>query len=358
LDALRLTVSHSIFPSHHIDGVGTLQDAGPLENNPELWARSEVSALFPHCQEPDFVVSLGTGEPGPGNYDVSTEDRRKQGMLSRGWNLIWEKSRDRAVRRAASLIKPASYRLNIEFDGDEPRLDDTSSIPKLVSKVETDAALRPKIDAVARCMVASLFYFELDPLLRVCDSDKYMLTGKILCSVRQNDPALKALLAKLTASGGRFAVNGSPIVGSFLGKDGNFHVRVDVQTFDKLAITLELDEAGACNISGSPFSVQKLVVAQGLHAPFGRSDHRIQKRSDGDSSVPVRVDEKSLDKLAVARKVGEAGVCNARGAPLLARKPVAVQGSDATLGRLDQRKRKRSDSDGNAVAKRIRFAID
>jgi hypothetical protein len=284
----RLTLSHSIFPSHHIDGVGTLQDAGLLENDPELWARSEVSALFPHCEEPDFVVSLGTGEPGPSNYSVSTEDCRKHRMISRTWHLFWEKSRDKAVRRASSMIKSASHRLNVEFDGDEPRLDDTSSIPKLVSKIQTDASLPPKIDVVARCMVASLFYFTLDMLPRVCDDGKYVLTGQIQCSIHPSDDdrqALSALLSHLKSGGGKFAVNGSPIVdaragGSFLGIDGTFQVRVNEKTFDKLVITLKVGGADACNISGSPFSVQKLVATQGLDAPFGRPDHRKRKRND------------------------------------------------------------------------------
>jgi hypothetical protein len=291
--ALSLTVTCSVFPAHHIDGVGTLQDAGLLENDPELWARAETKALFPHLEVPDFVVSLGTGEPAPSNYDVSTEDRRRDGMLGRLWHLIWEKSRDKAVRRASSMAQSAGFRLNIDLDGDEPTLDDTSSIPKLVSTVATDASLQPKIDAVARRMVASLFYFVVDPSTRRCASDKYMLTGQILCSIRRSEPALEALLAKLTNSRGRFMVNGAPIVGavpggSFLGKDGNLQVRVNTKTPDKVAITLDMGEAGACDISGSPFSVQKLVAAQGLDDPFGRPDHRKRKRTDNSSKVPVK----------------------------------------------------------------------
>jgi hypothetical protein len=299
-NAFRLNVACSIFPSHHINGVGTLQDAGLLENDPELWARSEVSALFPHLEAPDFVLSLGTGEPAASNYDVSTEDRRQQGMLRRAWQLFWEKSRDKVVRRASNMVKPASYRLNIDFDGDEPRLDDTGSIPKLISRVLTDATMFPKIDAVTRRMLASLFRFELDNLPCICDNGMYIFTGQILCSIRQQeyDPSapdqrskasLQKLLARLRSGGSRFFVNGSPIAcavtqRSFMKNNGNFEIGISAKTSDRLDITFDIDGAEACNISGSPYSIQKMVTVQGLDAPFGRSDHRKRKRCDSNAN--------------------------------------------------------------------------
>jgi hypothetical protein len=115
-------------------------------------------------------------------------------------------------------------------------------------------------------MVALLFYFVVDWLMRRCASDKYTLTGQILCLIRRSEPALEALLAKLTNSRGRFIVNSVPIAGAilgglFLGKDGNFQVPVNIKTLDRLTITLDIGKAGACDISGSPFLVQKLVAA-------------------------------------------------------------------------------------------------
>ena len=159
---------HSFFPPQHIDDVGTVQDAGLLENDPLLWALSEVSALFPFCRNPDFVVSLGTGEPAPQNYDTPAMDRRsrrKRGMLRRTCDLLLERTRDKPIRRACKTAALAGnvlhriHRLSVDFDGAEPRLDDTSRIPELIRKAQTDPSLSPGIDAVARCMVASLFYF-------------------------------------------------------------------------------------------------------------------------------------------------------------------------------------------------------
>ncbi|KAE9969413.1 hypothetical protein EG328_006861 [Venturia inaequalis] len=51
------------FPPKHIRDVGTFQDAGPFVNDPLILALSEAAALFPLSGKPDFVISLGTGEP-------------------------------------------------------------------------------------------------------------------------------------------------------------------------------------------------------------------------------------------------------------------------------------------------------
>lgn len=274
----------------HIDGVGTVQDAGLLENDPLLWALSEVSALFPFCREPDFVLSLGTGEPAPRNYDTSTTDcrsRRRRGMLRRTCDLLLEKTRDKPIRRACKTAALAGnvlhriHRLSVHFDGAEPRLDDTSRIPELIRKAQTDPSLSPEIDAVARRMVASLFYFELElgSLPQWCNG-KYLLSGHIRCSIRRGDAALEALLSKLASSRGRFLVGDWAIPDtSYLGKDGNFCIHVTVETKRRFAVTLKLgDEEAGSDISGSPFSVQQLVAAQGLDAPFGHPDHRKRKR--------------------------------------------------------------------------------
>jgi hypothetical protein len=191
------------------------------------------------------------------------------------------------------MAQSAGFRLNIDLDGDKPALDDTSSLPKLVSTVATNASLQPKIDAVARRIVASLFYFVVDRSKRRCTSNKYTLTRQILCSIRRSEPALEALLAKLTNSRGRFIVNGVPIAGAipgglFLSKDSNFQIPVNTKTPDRLTITLDIGKARACDISGSPFSVQKLVAAQGLNNPFGRPDYCKRKRTDNSGKVPVK----------------------------------------------------------------------
>lgn len=276
----------------HINDVGTFQDAGALENDPLLWALAEAAAYRPYAGQPDFVISLGTGESGTSNYDVSTSDcrsLRKNGMMHRMRDLLLERMRDRTVQRACKSVALAGkvlnrvHRLNVDFDGPEPRLDDTSMIPELTLKSQADPALAPKIDVVARRMVASLFYFELDALPQ-WRNGRYAFRGCIRCSIRHGDAALAALLRKLYRSHGRFLVGDWAVSdasdASCIGKDGNFCLSLDVETRDKFAITLQLaDEEVGSDISGSPFSLRKLIAAQGLDAAFGRSDHRKRKRA-------------------------------------------------------------------------------
>lgn len=320
LSALQLTALRSFFPPTHIDKIGTFQDPGLLENDPVLWALSEIATHFPHSEEPDFVVCLGTGEPGASNYDAPTSDcrgARGNGMLRRVRDLVVEKTRDKPIKRACKIVALAGnvlhriHRLNVSFAAGEPRLDDTGSIPELIRTAQRDSSLTPEIDAVARRMFASLFYFELDDSLPQWRDGKYVLSGRILCSIPCGDAAFEALLSKVSNSGGRFLVNGWVVPGtharsSFLGKDGNFEVQVSVETADRFAITLEMGdvEAGSDHrnnssgsgsndhsndisndISGSPFSVQRLVAAQGLYAPFGRPDHK-RKATGGEELLP------------------------------------------------------------------------
>ena len=192
-------------------------------------------------------------------------------MFSRARDLILEKMRDKTVRRAYKTVGLATqilhriHRLSINFDATEPRLDDTRSIPKLKSRVQNDHSLLTKIDAIARCMIASLFYFELDSLLQRYDG-KHAVMGYILCSIRRCDLAFPVLLNKLVNGSARFFLNEWPIPGllydpSFFGKDGNFRKRVELDTFDKFTICLKESDAEPCNISRSPFSVYKLVSA-------------------------------------------------------------------------------------------------
>jgi hypothetical protein len=60
-----------------------------------------------------------------------------------------------------------------------------------------------EIDTVARCVVASLFYFELGLLLQLYNS-RYVLGGHIRCIMQRDKAALEALWSKLSSNRGRF----------------------------------------------------------------------------------------------------------------------------------------------------------
>jgi hypothetical protein len=143
------------FSPKYIQDIGTFQDAGPLENNPLISALRETEALFPLVDEPDFVVSLGTGEPKP-DQELSNgtrPDKWRHGAFPRLCRLFWEKMRDRKVSQAFQG-HPRYHRLNLEFEGVEPKLDDTQSIPYTDLKAQEDKALSQTIENIAQCLIA------------------------------------------------------------------------------------------------------------------------------------------------------------------------------------------------------------
>ena len=96
--------NYRFFPPKKINGVGTFQDPGPLENDPLISALSEVAAMFPLVEEPDFMVSLGTGAPrttsGKPSMSVSGPlSLWKDGAFPRLWRMFWERIRDRHVKQ-------------------------------------------------------------------------------------------------------------------------------------------------------------------------------------------------------------------------------------------------------------------
>lgn len=189
--------------------------------------------------------------------------------------------RDTKLRQAFQAY-PRYHRLDVQFDGDEPRLDDVHRIPELRCKAEQDDSLSQKIDRVARCFIASLFYFELDSLPRRV-GEKYLGTGHIFCSIRRQDPAFTLLFDRLSGCSAHFFVNGWPEVlvadDTSFDADGNFRKFVELKTDGRFAITLKQNSSEPWNISGSPFSVDRLIRLQGLKAVFGQPDHRKRKGS-------------------------------------------------------------------------------
>ncbi|KAF4451419.1 putative patatin-like phospholipase [Fusarium austroafricanum] len=278
--AQAISAAQGVFPAKHIHGVGTFQDAGPLENDPLISALTTAAMAFPLLEEPDFIVSLGTGEPKPHDELPIANSRNtwKNGALPRLCRLVLEKMRDKKVRQAFQG-HPRYHRLNVQFDGDEPRLDDVHSIPELKCKAEQDQSISREIDNVARCFVASLFYFELDSLPRQIGG-RYRGTGHILCSIRQNDPAFPVLFSRLSQSSARFWIDGWPEVGNAddnFDSDGNFRKRVELNTNGRFTVTLQENTSEQCNVSGSPFSVERLIRLQGFKAVFGQQDHKKRK---------------------------------------------------------------------------------
>ena len=258
--------------------------------------------MFPAVKKPDFILSLGTGEP---KHEEDTTSRTRgilrlftDGAFPRYLRLGWEKMRDRKSRQAYQNDS-RYHRLDIKYDA-EPWLDDTSSIPILKNRVDMDPLLPGIISDVARHMIASLFYFELDPYLDRLNGE-WNCSGHILCSIRRNNPAFTALIQKLTDMSATFWLDDDPISGMFdsgcfYGRDGNFRKRVEVKTKSEFSISLKQGRAETTDISGSPFTIEGLAKSQGLDAVFGRADHRKRAASDQISRPKKRQRRHTISK--------------------------------------------------------------
>jgi hypothetical protein len=146
-----------------------------------------------------------------------------------------------------------------------PRLDDTKSIHKLQRKAQEDNLVSKVINNIARCAIASRFYFKLDLVLERYNGE-YIGVSFILCSIRRGEDAFEFLLDQLSKSSSTFYLNNVPIpriVGdrSFISKDGNFRKRVELSLSGRFTITLKQGDSEPCNISGSPHLIEKLIIA-------------------------------------------------------------------------------------------------
>ncbi|KAM9874547.1 hypothetical protein VDGL01_11377 [Verticillium dahliae] len=265
------------FPPKHIRGVGSFQDAGPLVD-PTLSALCEVAALFPLLNEADYIVSIGTGESQPSN-SAATDDMRNvwgNGAVPRLGRLFWEKMSDKKVRQVFQM-RSRYHRLNVHFEGDEPMLDSATSMPEMGRKARNDPSLAEPIAHLCRCMVASLFYFELDALPERLGG-RYIGTGTILCTIRRSEQGFQELFSLMSDNSAQIVVNDMPLSAvndpTCFDKEGNFRKVVELDTYGKLTIALREGTSAACHISNSPFTIERLVALQGLDAVFGRRSCR------------------------------------------------------------------------------------
>ncbi|KAK3692967.1 hypothetical protein B0T22DRAFT_532338 [Podospora appendiculata] len=114
--ARSCTVAPAYFKSKYIEGVGPLQDAGVLQNNPLTIALSELHAVYPAVSAPQFLINLGTGT-------VRSPDGPQE---NKPLSIFGNSFIVRLFRSYMSLLGG-----HIMFEGPEPKLDDVKVIPEL-----------------------------------------------------------------------------------------------------------------------------------------------------------------------------------------------------------------------------------
>ena len=286
-----------------ITGVGTFQDGGLNHNNPIFIATSEARHLYPNCQL-DMLVSAGTGTTSKTASLKTQTEFREEGWSpvspsgfspvspSGFWNHRFFARIYRSFMNSIDGEKTWSQfynylpqdadrysRLNIELNK-EPELDDTAIMPEL-AQLTIDRLSKSVLHAVQEYIYATCFYFELDELPTPdLDTGGFNCCGKIFCRYGTDSPTYLTLVNYLSESQGSFLVSGRAIV------DSNSTTELEIitgqYTFsrwlkfytksmeDEFNILLLCSpDSRPVNISGSPFTVDRLISQQGLDLPFG-----------------------------------------------------------------------------------------
>lgn len=272
------------FKPQAVSSLGTYQDGGLQHNNPASIAQWESRFLWPHKDNPDFALSLGTGfaaEPASLGLVIPRFYTRLFKSFMRNLN-----GEDAWIRFRNSLdpkTRPRYHRLNVKFTGPEPSLDDAKQIPSLKAAVirqleEDKATLTPVVDS----MLASMFYFELDAL-PIPDGNGYLCLGYIHCRLDLPVGGLRYLYDRLLETSSWFLVQGSPIqCVQFIPKGPPpFKRRINfrVESMDEvIAFSLGGITTTTTLISGFPTRLEKLIEGQSLVRPFGTLDHVVSEK--------------------------------------------------------------------------------
>ncbi|KAI8414191.1 hypothetical protein FOFC_03800 [Fusarium oxysporum] len=169
----------------YLAGLGTFQDAGVLANNPLMIALAEFAAWNGNAQ-PDLVLNVGTGTSP--NAPLRDEE---SGFITDSWILrlkraymsimqgqrIWDDATSANLNAGRNCGR---YRLDLTITN-PPAIDDTTSMPVLVSMVYRDDILLGAVPEIAYHLFATLFYFELTALPQKSGSNLYV-KGSILCT--------------------------------------------------------------------------------------------------------------------------------------------------------------------------------
>lgn len=196
-DERGLTSVLRYFRPKHTRAFGWLQDGGLRANNPTEAGIWELSSIWPDHARPGLVLSVGTGH----RHSPVHELGKDQGIwynwfMPRMLRAIWaspcvhgEKSWRALLNRLDERARANFFRLNLEFEGQEPGLADTERIPDLCrAATQCTVDLEPYRDAIW----ASAFVYELtEPPRLFCGY--YICIGVIYCTFPDARPLVQAI---------------------------------------------------------------------------------------------------------------------------------------------------------------------
>ena len=194
-----------------------------------------------------------------------------------------QKGYDRYINSVPLKSRPRYHRLNVQFEGLEPGLDDALKIPEMKGNVaRTIEHDEGRITAVIDAMKASIFYFELDDLPRL-EAGEFQCSGHIYCRADLQADGLRYLYTRLQDTSSWFLIQGDPskCVDRIPRSLPPFKRRVCFRVkHDDELITMSI--RGITNtsksISGFPTTLQQLIRRQGLDSAFGTVDHSVNEK--------------------------------------------------------------------------------
>ncbi len=186
-------------------------------------------------KEPDVVVSLGTGVSK--RYEKEIEKAQEQNpaeaqqhLANAQQHLFKSRFLPRLFRSFMMLLdgqrtwyelwnslplgtRDRYHRLNTEFDGPEPQLDDIGAMKDLEQQTMTSAVQSRSLDPCADNLIASLFYLELDGL-PTFEKRSFRCRAHICSRWSPTNLALLRLVSRMKKTDTKFDVNGRIYTGA------------------------------------------------------------------------------------------------------------------------------------------------
>jgi len=286
-------------------------------NNPTVIGLWESRCIWPNISKPDVVLSLGTGSecssqsPVSPNWFFDNSFVRllngdnfvprlwKTFMISldgeEAWNALWNSLDDKA--------REDFIRLNIEFPGRLPAIDDVEAIDTLSRMVYVQHQGSPNITKTLTALLVSCFFFELDGLPEY-ENGLFKCRGSIRCRSRSTE-IIRALLR--IQPDGLELFNGFKSLGFFPSEDDicsacslyKRPVWFSVQSLSEiinLYVRWNIQETRS--LSALPQPISWFVEMQQLHSPFGSSNHGDPQRYCCHSCHPLALVSRKIQPLA------------------------------------------------------------
>ncbi|CZR55716.1 uncharacterized protein PAC_05604 [Phialocephala subalpina] len=261
-------------------------------NNPinlALWEQDTIWCR--QKKQPDIVLSLGTGFKRTSDPDSESTQKPSffQGRcvprLFRSFlNFFVGETRWQELQNSLPVHARNRYhRMNVEFYGDEPDLDDLQVMPNLSRQATIQALSNDDVQRCADNLLASLFYLELKDQ-PTFDNSLYTCRGRILCRIGPSHQALRPLANRLKTLNANFYLDFEQRVPCM---NDESHIRVEAggefscpisfkvtSLEDFIDVKIDKITMRARSISNCPYQINTLIQDEGLDCVFGSRKKR------------------------------------------------------------------------------------